>query len=242
MKTLVRFISALLVFTIITGTYLKPIETKPESTQKTENAMIKQVNATESTTQEPTATEKTINEEIIREETTETTTMTPTTEEHTTIKVTEKPTNPTSIPETTGPQLSSHEMSEMEREVFDLVNQRRAENGVEPLIYDATYYPCAKTRATEITVLWSHTRPDGTKFSTVFEEYGLINTCASVGENLAKNFKTADSIMNTLMNSSSHRENILRPEYDAIAIAIIPDNAENPTRYFMAQEFINYKK
>lgn len=88
-------------------------------------------------------------------------------------------------------------------EEFALVNQKRAENGSEPLTWDESMYELACVRAQECVQSFSHTRPDGT----------IVTETHQYGENLAKNFKSTTNLINGWMNSPGHRDNLLNPEY-----------------------------
>ena len=114
-------------------------------------------------------------------------------------------------------------MTEMEQRIFDLVNEARVENGRKELTYNGEIYECSQLRAQEATVLWSHTRPNGGAFNTVFDEFGISTKGYTVGENLGRNFDTAERIMEALMNSEGHRNNILFEGFDSVCIAVAAD-------------------
>lgn len=118
--------------------------------------------------------------------------------------------------------VSDYVYSDIELKVFELINQERANAGVEPLSLSYVYADCAHVRALEADVQWSHTRPNGCKFSTVLNEYNLQDSHLGVGENLAKGYCSAEQAMNALMNSPSHKENILRPEFTAVSVSAVP--------------------
>ena len=95
-------------------------------------------------------------------------------------------------------------------EVLAIVNQERANYGLSPLSMDAELFNAAKLRADEITVLFSHTRPDGTMCYTVSDKV--------YGENIAYGYGTASAVMTGWMNSTGHRDNILEAEYKSIGV------------------------
>ena len=104
-----------------------------------------------------------------------------------------------------------------EQYMLDLINDARAEAGVEPLAFASKYYGYAKTRVSELPVLYGHTRPDGTKYCTVIpgvrDEWSLPSNLKTVGENLAvrhvsivfgdsfNNETNVKALFNNLMNS-----------------------------------------
>ena len=118
--------------------------------------------------------------------------------------------------------VSDYVYSDIELEVFELINRERANAGVEPLTLSYVYADCAYVRALEADVQWSHTRPNGCEFSTVLNEYNLQDSHLGVGENLARGICSAEQAMNALMNSPGHRENILRPEFTTVSVSAVP--------------------
>ncbi len=101
-------------------------------------------------------------------------------------------------------------------QVLDLVNEERAKAGVSPLTLNQKAVSAAQVRAQEIAVNFSHTRPDGTGYSTALKAAGLNFTRS--GENIAYGQRSAEAVMNSWMNSSGHRANILSSQYDSIGI------------------------
>ena len=93
------------------------------------------------------------------------------------------------------------------------VNQERAARGLSALRVDPALTAAAQIRAQEIVERFSHTRPDGTKWSTV--------SSVAYGENIAKGQRTADTVMAAWMSSSGHRANILRASYGSIGVACV---------------------
>ena len=81
---------------------------------------------------------------------------------------------------------------------------------------DTNLTAAANVRAQEINQLFSHTRPDGTSFSTVLKEYGI--SYRGSGENIAWGQKSAEQVMNGWMNSDGHRANILNENFKNIGV------------------------
>ena len=95
-------------------------------------------------------------------------------------------------------------------EVLKLVNEERAKVNLEPLVMDADLTEAAMQRAAETHVFFSHTRPDGRSWLT---------SCSKVrGENIAGGQMTPAIVMNSWMNSSGHKANILGSDYTTIGI------------------------
>ena len=89
------------------------------------------------------------------------------------------------------------------REIADLTNAYRIENGLNALNYNESLQNGSDTRALETIASFSHTRPDGTRWTTTLPEwkYG--------GENLASGQTTVESAMNAWKESESHNDNLL---------------------------------
>lgn len=115
---------------------------------------------------------------------------------------------PTPVP--TQAPSTGHDLVKAQ-EVFNLVNSIRAENGLPALVWDDRLYEAAVIRSQEISVFWSHTRPDGTDCFTVSD---VLH-----GENIASGYPDAASVVNGWMGSQGHKENILRSGFTRTAIA-----------------------
>ncbi len=155
----------------------------------------------------------------IPEETTtipeETTTIS---EETTTIseETTTDPETTTKDPETTTKPVSTEELA---YETFLLINEYRATLGLYPLTFNAELSEITLVRAKEASVYWSHTRPDGRSFWTVFIDYNKFTDKQS-GEILAKiTIPDAKRAVKGWINSPSHNEILTTTKYNQIGIA-----------------------
>ena len=108
-------------------------------------------------------------------------------------------------------------VEQYENEVISLVNQERKKAGVAELTIDSDLMEATDIRAKELVSKYSHTRPDGTSCFTVFKEVG-IDSYRAVGENIARGQKTPAAVMESWMNSSGHRRNILSANYERIGV------------------------
>lgn len=103
------------------------------------------------------------------------------------------------------------------RQVLKLVNAERAKAGVKPLVMTEVQEEMAEQRASELTALFDHVRPDGSEYFSILDEYEL--QCGGKGENIAAGQEDAAEVMDSWMNSEDgHRENILNPEFTHIGI------------------------
>lgn len=110
---------------------------------------------------------------------------------------------------------------------FNLVNKNREEAGLPCLKWDVNLENTSDVRARECGEKFSHTRPNNQPWYTV-------NSDIMGGENLAFGFNDANSVLKGWMDSTSHRENILYPDFTKVSISIY--KSDDGT-YYWAQEF-----
>ncbi|MBQ7755916.1 MAG: CAP domain-containing protein [Oscillospiraceae bacterium] len=189
------------------------------------------------TTKKTTTTAKTT---TTKKKTTTTTTKkattTTTTTKKTTTTTTKKTTTTTTTTTSSGVKLPYDATTNaFINEVLRLTNEFRAENGVEPLELDLDLTAVAMVRADEITELFSHTRPDGTSWSTAFDEGGftLGGNCGGRAENIAYGYSSAAAVVEAWKNSSGHRANMLKSSFNVIGIGFVNDGGV----YYWTQEF-----
>lgn len=101
-------------------------------------------------------------------------------------------------------------------EVLNQVNQQRAAAGLSGLTMDEELLSTAMMRAAELSALFSHTRPTGQNCFTASSKMR--------GENIAVGQTDASQVMNSWMNSSGHRSNILGSGYKSIGIGCFKTN------------------
>lgn len=119
---------------------------------------------------------------------------------------------------TTG-SVDVDKLSSAEQILYYLNKEREAE-GLAPFELDEKMCQAAEIRASEIVGNFSHTRPDGSEYNTVFDEVGFKrNWCA---ENIAAGNADAKATVQQWMKSTKgHREIILTPEYTHIGTAVV---------------------
>lgn len=133
--------------------------------------------------------------------------------------------------------VQSEEMTEAEKAraeelrgiasaALELVNAQREASGLAALTWSSDLEGCAQIRAIEIVSTFSHTRPNGSDWYTV-------NSDLMWGENLAKGYQTAESLVEAWMASPTHAANILDASYASCGIAVY----EVDGKLYFAQEF-----
>lgn len=132
---------------------------------------------------------------------------------------------PESKPETTPPSEDANtpeNKPEADKEltfaeqVVELVNQERTKAGLNAVTLDQNIASAALVRAKEIETSFSHTRPNGSKFSTALTEQGV--TFKGAGENIAWGQKSPEAVIQAWMNSEGHRANILNKNFTKIGV------------------------
>ena len=147
-------------------------------------------------------------------------------------KATQKPTaKPTEAPKATTAPSTDSSASSYALQVVDLVNQERAKYGLSALSVDSTLMSAAQKRAMETVTSFSHTRPNGSSFSSVLSEYNY--SYRSAGENIAYGQRTPQEVVNAWMNSSGHRANILNSKYTKIGVGCY----KSGSTYYWSQLF-----
>ncbi len=102
------------------------------------------------------------------------------------------------------------------QQLFELVNNTRAQYGLSPLEEMNTLSDIAQLRAKECSSYFSHWRPDGTKWDSLLAAEGLKRDMRA--ENIAYYSSTAKAVMDSWMSSYYHRANILDPDAKYIGI------------------------
>lgn len=112
------------------------------------------------------------------------------------------------------------DFAEMKQEIVKLINEERARVGLNELEVSAKVMQAAQIRADECTVLFDHTRPDGSGYGTVFKEVGL----ATGGrENIAEGFTTAQRVVSAWIASPGHYDALTDSDCNYIGIGIARD-------------------
>ena len=96
-----------------------------------------------------------------------------------------------------------------EQEVFDLVNQIREENGLEPFVYNETLAETARAHSQDMIDrdFFDHYNPDGKSPFDRMRDNGLSYSMAA--ENIAVGYPSPEAVVEGWMNSEGHRANIL---------------------------------
>ena len=118
------------------------------------------------------------------------------------------------------------------REVIRLVNLERERNNLPSLESNRYIMSAAQIRARELAAHYSHERPDGSRWYTVFAQAEVREW--PNGENIHRAVASAESAMNGWMRSEGHRNNLLSERAVTIGVGFYMD--ENG-RLFWVQVF-----
>lgn len=114
-------------------------------------------------------------------------------------------------------------------EALAFVNAERAKLGLSALTYKSSLGEAAKLRAAEQSILFSHTRPDGSSPNTAYGSGGAFGECLAMGPTSAYAVVYGSSGWTT---SSAHWAALMGESYTYGAVAYY--KASNGTTYWCA--------
>ncbi len=106
-------------------------------------------------------------------------------------------------------------------EVLRLTNVERRKAGLSALAPSAVMDTIAGVRAREIIGKFSHTRPDGSSWSSLLERHNVA--WRANGENIAAGQKDPKAVVAAWMASPGHRENILTGKFTHLGVGVRAD-------------------
>ena len=121
------------------------------------------------------------------------------------------------------------------KEVVELVNKERVKAGLNELTLHYELRLAAQVRAEECVKVFSHTRPDGTLFTTAITEAGAPS--GYNGENVASGYTSAQHVVKGWMSSPGHRDNILNPRFNMIGVGLMKNKGNGYGGYSWCQLF-----
>lgn len=137
-----------------------------------------------------------------------------------------KPSGDTTINKPSDNTTESDTYASFKNQVLELVNQERAKQGLKPLVMtDAKLSDCADAKAKDMVInnYFDHTSPTYGSVTNMINKWGI--SWRANGENIAKGQRTPQEVMNSWMNSSGHRANILNPNFTHIGIGIAKNSS-----------------
>ncbi len=121
--------------------------------------------------------------------------------------------------------------------LVDLTNQRRVSLGLAPLTLSPTLSAAAANKASDMFSknYWAHIAPDGKTPWDFITGAGYHYVYA--GENLAKNFTDSNGVVSAWMDSPSHRDNLLKKEYQEVGFAVVNGKLNGEDTTLVVQMF-----
>ena len=128
-------------------------------------------------------------------------------------------------------------LSQESQKVMDLTNQFRRDQGVGTLKQTQPLMQAARQKCQDMLVeqYFAHVSPDGESVSTWLNRVGYDYSVA--GENLGIGFTEAEELVQAWKDSTTHRQNLLDPEYNRIGVAMSTGEYQGDSTTLAAQYF-----
>ena len=134
-----------------------------------------------------------------------------------------------------GSDAAENDFAAMAKEIAILVNKARVEQGLNEVYVLPYLCDVAQLRAEESSASFSHTRTNGSSFSTAIDTE-LVPFSFSA-ENLAAGSSTAIDTFNQWKSSPGHWANILNPEITHMGIGVVYEEGSE-YGYYWQQTFV----
>ena len=111
-----------------------------------------------------------------------------------------------------------------EEKILQLMNKKRTEAGLKPLIMDNTLRDVARYKSNHMIQYnyFNHTSPDGTTWQNWLKTLGY--KYSATAENIAYNSSNAEELFNQWWNSEGHKANMMNASYTKVGIGVIYGN------------------
>ena len=138
------------------------------------------------------------------------------------------------------PAAAPSDVNAMKQDIVDRTNALRKENGIAALTTSDKLMQAAQVRADEMAAsgVYSHTRPDGRKYTTVTD-------CKYIGENihLIGEWQIRDSSLPSFAveawkNSAAHLKNMLNTRYHEIGVGVSKGTVMDEPYWYCVQLFL----
>lgn len=145
--------------------------------------------------------------------------------------------------------VNNFDFAEERQQVLDIVNQERANAGLEPFQYSPFLEKSAQEHSDDMQIrnYFSHDTPEKTTSDERIENTGYYDEFFACncpgrllsGENIAKGQNDPTEVMETWMNSDQHRASILNPNFKEMGVGITPVKEADTgfTGYIWVQNF-----
>lgn len=123
-------------------------------------------------------------------------------------------------------------------QIIVAINKERVKNSLKPLIVNNKLTIAAQNKVKDMAdkSYFSHISPvDGKKWSGFIKDAGYVYLEA--GENLANGYDSVETMVEAWMNSPTHRDNILNPNFIETGMALEYGTLNNYPTIFVAESF-----
>lgn len=131
-------------------------------------------------------------------------------------------------------EITDTQLSDMAIEIAFLVNELRAENGLNPVYVVPYLCDTARVRARECIGEFSHLRPDGSRFSSIID-YNLV-PYSVLFENIAAGYGTPEETMEQWKHSEKHFQTMLNPNITHMGVGVAYEQ-NSPYQWYWEQTF-----
>ena len=148
-----------------------------------------------------------------------------------------EPNKPVSQPEVTAPTA---DVDTMKQDIVDRTNALRRENGIAVLTTNDKLMQAAQVRADEMAAntVYSHTRPDGRKYTTVTDCKYVGENIQLIGEWQMSNTSLPAAAVDGWQNSTAHLKNMLNTRYGEIGIGLSQGTVMGEPYWYCVQLFL----
>lgn len=117
------------------------------------------------------------------------------------------------------------------------INEKRKQLNLNPLLINEELNQAALAKAQDMLndQYWAHVAPDGKQAWDFIKEVNY--TYKYAGENLARDFKTNEEVVEAWMASPSHRENIVNKDFTQMGLAVVNGNLKGFNTTLVVQIF-----
>ena len=147
-----------------------------------------------------------------------------------------EPDKPESQPESAAPA----DADAMKQDIVDRTNALRKENGIAALTTNDKLMQAAQVRADEMAAntVYSHTRPDGRKYTTVTDCKYVGENIQLIGEWQMPNTSLPAAAVDGWQNSAAHLKNMLNTRYGEIGIGLSQGTVMGEPYWYCVQLFL----
>lgn len=129
---------------------------------------------------------------------------------------------------TEGDNTSSTGLSSMVSDIIHMINNIRADHGLQLLNSNPILSTIALSRSQDMINrdYFSHYTPEGKNIANILAENDIMYACMAenLGHASPPSWASPDAIINLWMNSPSHRENLLNPHFGQLGLGVTDGN------------------